>query len=864
MSETYFMRFRDKLKAAIAERGQKPTGKTMEPCPAHDDRNPSLMLKNRAGFPVFQCLAGCSEDAIIDALGISEDDVRAETSRAELVQDDQPADVYDYYVDDGHENPAYRKRRFVLRDANGVARDKTFDTLTATRYREVADDKRPPWPVFGLLDALNDLEEAGEPLTIVVTAGEKDCISATTDIEAHGLAATAVSVPHGETATGASVTAIHVLLALVRERGLLDRVSKIVVVFDLDEPGVRGALDLVESLRKQPPKDVPLPVHMAMPATHKPGHDLTDAYESGESPAWEVADPKDIIAAGAEAGSPMEAKARRLEIQEQLRALGETVGLSEDDKMHEQLLRKDFKLEATLQAAAQHGLRPVNLRNRGVLGFGPIDRREHYTAETTAETQLAAMFKATFGIELGRTEIDSALRQVRAHIMHDPVVDPPARVFRPEDEPYVYVDCGEQSARINECTSDVDLVAHPVQWWRDEGAQVLPTPNLSVDHTEAIRLFRSIANLTEHQVAMSLAWIIRAYESGENVLLLLKAAANRGKTATAHAISMCVEPRVGNPADQAITLPNNEWEWGAIATTHAAMVIDNLGALPRDMSDVPTLAVTGATTMKRGLYQDSRMLSLSLQSNLLVTALGTTGWKADLLTRTVTLEPPVLPATGRQDAEELERHRLEVAPQLLGAVLKLVGLVLAEKRTRDWTAHETHRVAGWGRTLVILDDLLGTSAHAEMMREQADTLAAQPVAPWVESIIAWAVRFPAVTEERPLKELRCLFAENTALRRHFGDEFMEPDRQRLPQSNRAAADMLRAATDVLKSNGVHVEKRRTASGNVWSIRVDGDSVSEIEQHLSIPIHAVDVAVGEDSLGGRKIHARRARMRSVAA
>lgn len=864
MSETYFTRVRAKLKAVLAERGQKPTGKTMELCPAHDDHNPSLMLKNRAGCPVFQCLAGCSEDAIIDALGISEDDVRAETNRAELVQDDRPVDVYDYYVDDGHENPAYRKRRFVLRDANGVARGKTFDTLTATRYQEVASDKRPPWPVFGLHDALADLEEAGKPLSIVVTAGEKDCISATMDIEAHGLAATAVSVPQGETATPASVTAIQVLLALVRERGLLDRVSKIVVVFDLDEPGVRGALELVESLRKQPPKDVPVPVHMAMPATREPGHDLTDAYEAGESPAWEVSDPKDIIAAGAEAGSPLEAKARRLEIQEQLRALGETVGLPEDDKMHEQLLRKDFKLEATLHAAAQHWLRPVNLRNRGVLGFGPLERREHYTAETAAETQLAAMFKATFGIELGRTEIDSALRQVRAHIMQDPIVDPPARVFRPGDEPYLYVDCGEQSARISESTGEVDIVAHPVQWWRDDGAQVLPTPNLTVDHTEAVRLLRSIANLTDHQAAMSLAWIVRAYEGGENVLLLLKAAANRGKTATAHAVSMNAEPRVGKAAVQAITLPRNEWEWGAIATTRQAMVIDNLGALPRDMADVPTMAVTGATTMKRGLYQDSKMLSLSLQSNLLVTALGTTGWKADLLTRTVTLEPPVLPATGRQDAEELERRRLEVAPQLLGAVLKLVGLVIAEKRVRDWTAYETHRVAGWGRTLAILDDLLGTSAHAEMMREQADTLAAQPVSPWVESIVAWAVRYPAVTEKRRLTDLRRLFAENTALRQHFGDDFMEPDRQQLPQSNRAAADMLRAAADVLKSNGVHVERRRTAQGNVWSIRVDGDSVSEIKQRLSIPIHEVDVAIGEYSLGVQKIHSRRERMRNVAA
>jgi putative DNA primase/helicase len=48
--------------------GQKASGGWKARCPAHDDRTPSLSISEKDGKPLFCCHAGCSQDAIIDAL----------------------------------------------------------------------------------------------------------------------------------------------------------------------------------------------------------------------------------------------------------------------------------------------------------------------------------------------------------------------------------------------------------------------------------------------------------------------------------------------------------------------------------------------------------------------------------------------------------------------------------------------------------------------------------------------------------------------------------------------------------------------------------------------------------------------------
>lgn len=49
-------------------------------CPAHDDKNPSLgVIEGQDGRIVFKCLAACSQESILDALGLTWKDVFPDT-----------------------------------------------------------------------------------------------------------------------------------------------------------------------------------------------------------------------------------------------------------------------------------------------------------------------------------------------------------------------------------------------------------------------------------------------------------------------------------------------------------------------------------------------------------------------------------------------------------------------------------------------------------------------------------------------------------------------------------------------------------------------------------------------------------------
>lgn len=864
MSTSYFTRFRAKLKDALAARGQEPTGQRLDFCPAHDDHNPSLALKTVAGAPVFRCLAGCSEAAVLEALGITEDDVAAENRITEAIQDAEPAEIYEYWLPDDDTGPSHMKRRFTLRDADGNVVGKTFDVLTAKRFRDLPDDQQPPMPLYRARDALADLTNATAQLTLLVTAGEKDCETAQEEADEQGAPVTAVSGAHGETAASTTLDGLTVLLEIVRDEGLNDRLRNIVICYDLDQAGVEGAIDLAARAAYLPRRTLPVHIQMTLPATREAGHDLTDAYDAGMRPSWEIAPTEEIVQIAADETNNLDAKAVRMRHTTNLRALGEAVAYSDDDgALHPTVVMQQYKLEAVLQAAVRRKLRPVNLRNRGEIAFGPADASAHYTSSSASSTQIVSLMKADYGIEISRADTTAAEAQLRAHIMDDEVVDPPARVYRTPEA--IFVDCGDddQCARIDMCSGGVTAVKSPVQWWRDDAAARLPTPDLSVTPTDAVALVQQIANLNDEQTVHALAWMVRVYEGGQNALLLLKAAADRGKSSTMRTLTTCVEPRQGDAAAQLIRMPAEPWEWASTASTRAAMAIDNLGSLPKNMADIPTMAVTGATTEKRALYENHRMLSLPLGTSLLVSSLSMTGWKPDLVTRTIVIEPGPLPAEGRMDDEELARAQEEVAPKLMGALLQLVGMVCVDKRMRDWQDHQTHRVVGWGRTVAILDEILGTKAHAEMMAASSESLAAQPVAPWVESLVSWAVLYPDATRKRRLVELRQLYAANTARPAHPLDDVMQPDRRALPGSDRAAADMLVQAEGVLSSMGVRVERHHTKRGNLWTVAVDGDSVSEIRLRLGMPVHEVDLDLIDDVLDGPK-PARRSYVKREAA
>ena len=89
-------------------------------CPAHQDDNPSLAITERDGKPLVHCHAGCSQDAVIDALKA----VGLWPGRARPSDGDFEA-VYNYTDERG--NPLYqvirkRGKKFLQRRPDGLRR----------------------------------------------------------------------------------------------------------------------------------------------------------------------------------------------------------------------------------------------------------------------------------------------------------------------------------------------------------------------------------------------------------------------------------------------------------------------------------------------------------------------------------------------------------------------------------------------------------------------------------------------------------------------------------------------------------------------------------------------------------------------
>ena len=153
----------------VKERG----GRYMARCPAHEDRNASLSLaRGEDGRVLLKCFAGCSCEAVTEALGLRTGDLFPETAEAPAAREARPEAEYFY------RGGELMKRKF--RKADG--------SKFCTWYRRTAQG----WASgrAGLEPGLYGMEEDPGPLVFLVE-GEKDVQT----LEPLGIRA--VSLPDG-------------------------------------------------------------------------------------------------------------------------------------------------------------------------------------------------------------------------------------------------------------------------------------------------------------------------------------------------------------------------------------------------------------------------------------------------------------------------------------------------------------------------------------------------------------------------------------------------------------------------------------------------------------------------------------------
>jgi putative DNA primase/helicase len=179
--------------------GRWSGSQAMAPCPAHEDANPSLAITERGGRTLVKCHAGCSQQAVIDALkalGLWES-----TSSESPKRDRRIAATYNYTDQEGkllYQVCRTEPKSFFQRypDGRGGWVNKKHPRQVLYRLREVLEN-----PI------------------IFVCEGEKDCET----LHDHGFVATCE-------AGGASVAWQPQFTEALRGR-------EVILIPDLDPPG---------------------------------------------------------------------------------------------------------------------------------------------------------------------------------------------------------------------------------------------------------------------------------------------------------------------------------------------------------------------------------------------------------------------------------------------------------------------------------------------------------------------------------------------------------------------------------------------------------------------------------------------------
>jgi len=202
------------LEAAGCGPKRRSDGKLIARCPAHDDGRPSLSVdRGRTRDVVVKCFAGCSADAVMDALGLRWSDLGPDKPSGQL---GEPVATYDYTDADGQ--LLYQVLRFV---------PKTF------RQRRPDGNGGWTWKLGDVQRVLYRLPQvvaavaAGE--TVYVAEGEKDVHA----LEDAGVVATC-------NAGGAGKFTLDMAAVLAG--------AHVVIVADDDDPGREHAAEVTYQL----------------------------------------------------------------------------------------------------------------------------------------------------------------------------------------------------------------------------------------------------------------------------------------------------------------------------------------------------------------------------------------------------------------------------------------------------------------------------------------------------------------------------------------------------------------------------------------------------------------------------------------
>jgi hypothetical protein len=216
-------------------------------CPAHDDQQHSLLIKETDGKILVKCFAGCDALGIVSALGIELKDLFTEPKQCKAANNFQSKKivaVYDYADENGeilYQNVRYEPKDFRQRKPNGAG---DYDySLNGIR--------RMPYRLPELIEAVSNEAD------IYLCEGEDD----TNNVRGLGLAASSFKNWKAE------------FNQYVKN-------SNVVLLIDHDKAGVKQATDALKLLSGNVASLKAIDLFADEPLPEKHGKDFSDWLES--------------------------------------------------------------------------------------------------------------------------------------------------------------------------------------------------------------------------------------------------------------------------------------------------------------------------------------------------------------------------------------------------------------------------------------------------------------------------------------------------------------------------------------------------------------------------------------------------------
>jgi hypothetical protein len=377
----------------------------------------------------------------------------------------------------------------------------------------------------------------------------------------------------------------------------------------------------------------------------------------------------------------------------------------------------------------------------------------------------------------------------------------------------IYVDLANDAWQVVEITPEGwrILDRSPVHFRRMNGMQALPRPMLG----GSIEELRAFVNLPDGRSwYLLIGWLIGALQpKGPYPLLVLQGEQGSAKSTLARILRLLIDPSI-SPLR---TIPPGERDLMIAAINAWVLSFDNLSGTPRWFSDALCRLSTGGGFALRELYTNADEIIFNAQRPIILNGIDDLAVRHDLSDRSIILNLPPIPETGRRSEAELWTAFKSARPQILGALYGATSVALANQDKVQ--LHVTPRMADFAKWVVAAAPALEwpesafLEPYARNRLEAVEMgLDASPIAGLLRTIVDHQREWTGTATD--LLEQLC---------RHASES--EQRSRAWPSTAQKLSGQLKRLSPALRMAGVEVEFYRGPKRRVITLRKSHESAS---------------------------------------